>query len=112
MKNRGLYKVIRRKSRASWKADRQLCTGIFGPQVAAIVHSTISKLLSTYLRSLYPHMYMYTVREFLWCHTLHNFSFVHDISCAITSAPPKSEKKILVAKSTVFAWHLATLGDT
>ena len=42
---------------------------------------------------------------------LHNFPFVHDVSCANTSEPSKCEKQTLVANSTAFACHLVRVGD-
>jgi len=43
---------------------------------------------------------------------LHNFHFVHGISCANISEPSKSEKQTLMANSTTFAWCLAKFGDS
>ena len=93
--------MIRRKTGASQKADRQLSTGICQPS-SSCCHSAPQLLASSL--SFYLRMYnLYAKRAAVSdCHTLHNFPFVHDISHANTSKPSKSEKKTLVANSAAF----------
>ena len=76
--------------RASQKADRQLCIGIYRPSGTS--YSTQQLLASSLSRSEALH--------------IAHFPFVPN---ANTSEPAKSEKQTLVAKSTALTRHLARL---
>ena len=53
---------------------------------------------------MYAYLYaMQVAIKFLSHYKLHNFPIVPDVSRAITSEPPKSGNKTLVANSTAFA---------
>ena len=76
--------------RASQKADRQLCIGIYQPSGTS--YSTQQLLASSLSHSEVPH--------------IAHFPFIPN---ANTSEPAKSEKQTLVAKSTALTRHLARL---
>ena len=101
-----MYEVIRRKCMQVGKPDRQVSKGIYRP--SGSYHSAQQLLASSI--SFYLHMYIFV--KFLRRHMLHNFHFVHGISCANISEPSKSEKQTLMANSTTFAWCLAKFGDS
>ena len=100
--------MIRRlKTRASQKADRQLCTGICRPSGSC--YSAQQLLASSF--SFYQRMYICTLSNSQVSEAPHvaQFPFVHDVSRAITSEPSKSKKKTLVANSTAFCLTILDL---
>ena len=91
-----LYEVIGRKTRASPKADRQLCTGIY--RHSGSCHSAIATITTSL--SLYPHTYTCMVSE----PQVSDAPHVAQLSFrTCTSQPSKSKKQTLEAKSRAFA---------
>ena len=88
--------MIERKTRASRKTDRQLCTGIYRPSGTCSCQQLLASSLSFYLRMSIctPTLCKPQVSE---VPHVAQFPFVHDFSRANTSEPSKHKKQTLVA---------------
>ena len=88
--NRGLYKVIERKTCASRKTDRQLCTGIYRPSGTCSCQQLLASSLSFYL-----HMSICTLTlcepQVTEVPHVAQFPLVHDVSRANTHQSTRSK---------------------